>query len=221
MQPAIVLVSCEFLNEMFMKLDCVRIQSHQFVQGTSVPEILLLIRDDFTYDAYHYGIKTTVKSLSQNRIKNLKRWSHIQEAIRYLSNCDVSGKKDVLREMICSMGHTPVGKKKYEIETLIRAFEYFSISRFAYFRFRRDYELPSVDTLTRIASKVRNAGVGAFLNQIFGSLENRQKTCYLLIIIITEIQFSGYEEPLGIARYVVKLYRMMFPYNVQFVFKIV
>ena len=38
-------------------------------------------------------------------------------------------------------------------------------------------------------------------------------------IIITEIQFSGYEEPLGIARYVVKLYRMMFPYNVQFVLK--
>ena len=164
-----------------MKLDCVRIQSHQFVQGTSVPEFLLLIRDDFTYDAYHYGIKTTIKSLSQNRITNLKRWSHIQEAIRYLSNCDVSGKKDVLREMICSMGPTPVGKKKYEIETLIRAFKYFSISRSAYFRFRRDYELPSVDTLTRITSKVRNAGDDAFLNQIFGSLENRQKTCYLLI----------------------------------------
>ena len=80
-----------------MKLDCVRIQSHQFVQGTSVPEFLLLIRDDFTYDAYHYGIKTTVKSLSQNRITNLKRRSNIQKAIRYLSNCDVSGKKDVLR----------------------------------------------------------------------------------------------------------------------------
>ena len=42
-----------------------------------------------------------------------------------------------------------------------------------------------------------------------------------LHIIITEIQFSGYVEPLGIAQYVVKLYRMMFPYNVQFVFKIV
>ena len=164
-----------------MKLDCVRIQSHQFVQGTSVPDFLLLIRDDFTNDAYHYGIKTTVKSLSQNRITNLKRWSHIQEAIRYLNNCDVSGIKDVLREMICSMGPTPVGKKKYEIETLIRAFEYFSVSRSAYFRFRRDYELPSVDTLTRITSKVRNAGDDAFLNQIFGSLENRQKTCYLLI----------------------------------------
>ena len=48
-----------------MKLDCVRIQFHQFVQGTSVPEFLLLIRDDFTYDAYHYGIKTTIKSCSR------------------------------------------------------------------------------------------------------------------------------------------------------------
>ena len=64
---------------------------------------------------------------------------------------------------------------------MIRAFEYFSISRSAYFRFRRDYELPSVDTLTRITSNVRNAGDDAFLNQIFGSLENRQKTCCLLI----------------------------------------
>lgn len=83
--------------------------------------------------------------------------------------------------MICNMGSISVGKKKCEVETLIHAPKYFSISQAAFFRFWKDYELPSVDTLTRIMAKVRNAGDIASLIQIFGSLENHQKTCYLLI----------------------------------------
>ena len=42
--PAYVSLSSECF---VMKLDCVRIQSHQHDHGTSVPEYLLLIRNDF------------------------------------------------------------------------------------------------------------------------------------------------------------------------------
>ena len=41
-----------------MKLDCASIQSNQFVHGTSVPEYLLLILNDFSYHVYYYGIET-------------------------------------------------------------------------------------------------------------------------------------------------------------------
>ena len=58
-------------NYFLMKLDCVRIQSHQFVHVTSVQQYLLLIHNNFLYHAYHCGIKTAVKSLSQNRITYL------------------------------------------------------------------------------------------------------------------------------------------------------
>ena len=71
-----------------------------------------------------------------------KWWSHMQEEIRFSSNIDVSGKKGAIWEMIYCIGHTPVGKRKSEVETLIHVFEYFSISYLAYLRFRKDYELP-------------------------------------------------------------------------------
>ena len=55
-----------------MKLDCASIQSNQFVHGTSVPEYLLLILNDFSYHVYYYGIETVVKCLSRNRITYLQ-----------------------------------------------------------------------------------------------------------------------------------------------------
>ena len=66
---------------MKMRLDCVRIQSHQFIHGTSVPKYLLLICKNFVYDAYCHRIKTIVKGSFQNPITYIKRWLHIQEAI--------------------------------------------------------------------------------------------------------------------------------------------
>ena len=119
--------------------------------------------------------------MSQNRITYLKQCSHMQEAIRFLSNVDINGNKELLCEMICRMGSLSVGKKKHKVETLICASEHFSVSCSTYSRFRKDYGLPSVNTLTRITSKARNAGDDAFLNQIRGSLENLQKNCYLVI----------------------------------------
>ena len=86
-----------------------------------------------------------------------------------------------------------------------------------------------IQTLPPGHTLIPNAQYKSYINEksLWGGWRNKniisQENQAMLynIIIITEIQFSGYEEPLGIARYVVKVYRMMFPYNVQFVFEIV
>ena len=47
---------------------------------------MLKIKQDFSYEAYHSGIKCTIASLSQNRItrRPITRWSQIEEAVRFL-----------------------------------------------------------------------------------------------------------------------------------------
>ena len=60
-----------------------------------------------------------------------------------------------------------IGEKKYPTETLVRAFEYFSISGSAYSRMRNDYQL----TLTRLTSKVRNLGDDSFLKNVYLNMD--------------------------------------------------
>ena len=69
---------------------------------------------------------------------------------------EIDNKKDVLRQQMNSMKACCVGEKKYELNTIIRAFEYFATSRATYKILRNDYELPSVQTLRRLTSKVKN-----------------------------------------------------------------
>ena len=51
--------------------DCIIIQSTEFEQPSSIPRFLMKIFEDFTYVAYHCGIKCTITPLSSNRIKYL------------------------------------------------------------------------------------------------------------------------------------------------------
>ena len=52
----------------------IMIQSANFLEGTCVRRFSLKIK------AYHCGARCTIKTLSQNRIHVIKRWSHIEEA---------------------------------------------------------------------------------------------------------------------------------------------
>ena len=81
------------------------------------------------------------------------------------------------------MSSITIGKKKYSTETIVRAFEYFAISRSLYERLREDYELPSISLLTKLTSKLDSAMDDIeFLNSVFSKLENEmQKKCMLLI----------------------------------------
>ena len=47
---------------------------------------------------------------------------------------------------------------------------------------RNDYELPSIETLTRLTSKVSNIGDDSFLKNVYLNIDDeRQKSCFLLI----------------------------------------
>ena len=59
----------------------VMLQSIDYLEDTSVSRFNLKISSDFTYEAYHYGIRCTITSLSRNRIHYLNKWS--KETIRY------------------------------------------------------------------------------------------------------------------------------------------
>ena len=66
------------------------------------------------------------------------------------------------------MSYITIGKKKYSTETIVRAFEYFAISRSLYERLREDYELPSISLLTKLTSKLDSAiDDKVFLNSVF------------------------------------------------------
>ena len=175
------------LENVTMKVVCFQtsngliIQSSDYLDGTCVSRFNLKIHLDFSYEAFHCVIKCTINTLSRNRIHTLKKWSTIQEAIRYLNAMEIDNKKDVLRQQMNSMKACCVGEKKYELNTIIRAFEYFATSRATYKILRNDYELPSVQTLTRLTSKVKNVNDDIFLKNVFSNLNMKEKTCILLV----------------------------------------
>ena len=141
----------------------------------------MIIRQDFSYESYHCGVKCNIPTLSANRIYNLNRWSIIKECIRFLQAEELSHKKLILSEQTTAMGSKKVGEKKYEPATLVRAFEYYALSRSAYNRIRNDFELPSIRTLTKLTSSIRNLDDNDYLSNFFAGLPENRKTCILLI----------------------------------------
>ena len=132
------------------------IQSKFLIPDTAIPEFSLKISPDLSYRAYRIGIPCTIKTLSKNRITTLNSWSRINEALRYLSNNELSQHQKVLIDQIESMKPTKVGKKKYSASVLTRAFSYFAVSRSLYDRLCDDFQLPSIKILANITSRVSN-----------------------------------------------------------------
>ena len=93
------------------------------------------------------------------------------------------------------MGLTYVGENKYSDETIIRAFEYFALSRSAYNRLREEFELSSVRTITRITSRVNKLDDNLYIQKVFQNLNDvRQKTCILLldeVYVKAMLQYHG------------------------------
>ncbi|XP_065644326.1 uncharacterized protein LOC136075356 [Hydra vulgaris] len=162
--------------------DILYIQSSDFLKESAIARFLLCIYKDLTFEAFHCGVKISVMTLSSNRVYIMNKFSHIQEALRFLNCCEITPKKEVVYQQILSMNKTCIGGKKYPIETIVRAFEYFSLSRSAYNRIREDFELPSLRTLGRITSKCKSLDDTTYIRHIFSNLrDDRQKTCILLL----------------------------------------
>ena len=69
----------------------------------------LKIREDFTYEVHHFGVKCILTLLSSNKTIELNKWSAAE-----------------VKQQISSMRVTIVGDKIYKIETVVRACEYFT-----------------------------------------------------------------------------------------------
>lgn len=145
-----------------------------------IVQYLIKIFEDLRFETYHFGIKCYISSLSRNRMTKLDSWSKVEEVVRYLSAMELNNKKVVLQEHVIAMATKTVGKPIYGHEIIIRAFEYFATSRCLYNRLRRDYQLPSITTLTRITSKVSKVSEVPFLKSVFESIESNQKLCVIL-----------------------------------------
>ena len=114
------------------------------------PAFLLKISPDQSFEGFHAGVKTSIKSLCTNKIVKLNRWSQLEEALRYLNSLELDQKKSVLLEQCVSLGTTKVGTLKYSSEIIVRAFEYLATSRTLYKRLRKDFGLPGLATLNRL-----------------------------------------------------------------------
>ena len=53
----------------------------------------------------------------------------LDDSLQYLENLEVDKKKVLLSGIVESMGVTFVGEKRYSIDTLVQAFEYFVLSQ--------------------------------------------------------------------------------------------
>lgn len=158
------------------------VQSKAFCENSGIPKYTFKVKQDFTYISYHMGVRCYIKTLTKNHITLCNKWSTIQEILRFLDSFEIDSKKHVLMQQVGAMSHgTSFGGQKYTPEMIVRGFEYFSKSRSLYNQLRKDYELPSVSTLTRLTSKVSNIEDSAFLRGVFQSLNDGQKSYILLI----------------------------------------
>ena len=163
----------------FMDSDTLNIQSRKFMNG--VPIFVVHISPDQRFENFHLGVRCTADSLSRNKITTLKTWSALEENIRYLNSMLVDSKKVVIQQQLHVMSTHQVGKPLYTPDVVIRAFQYFATSRSLYERMRQDFQLPSVQTLTRITSKVAKADESTFSKSVFNALQERQRLCVLIL----------------------------------------
>ena len=152
--------------------DILVVQSKKFVEDTGITKFALHIFNDLSYEGFHSGVKSCIPSLSFNRCCKILRWSQFQEAIRFLRCKETSHQQSIILEQIKAMNTTTVTKPTYSPESIVRSFEYFSLSRSAYNRLRHDFKLPSTKTLTRLTSATRSLDTSVFIQKLFSSLSD-------------------------------------------------
>ncbi len=143
--------------------------------------LLRIFDETLQYEAYHCGVSCFITSLSKNKIQSISKWSVFNEAMRFLDNMPVSRKKNIIMEHLNAMKVPTVGERLYSSYCIVRAFEYFTVSRSLYSRLREDYQLPSISTLTKLTSRANKLDETALISKIFSNLEERQRMCILMV----------------------------------------
>ena len=161
-------------NEIYLQCD-------ELLEETGIFKFMIKIKEDFSYEAFHSGIKCIMLSLSQNRITQLTRWSQVNEAVRFFLNHSSTRKETVLHQQVSAMSVKSIGERKFSNAVIVRAFGYFALSRTAYNRLRQDFDLPNVTTLTRMTSSTKRYDDVAFYSKVFSNLSSQQKTCIVFV----------------------------------------
>ena len=115
-----------------------------------VPKFIIKIEDTLKFETFHMGVRIPIPWLYKNNITQLQSRSTIEKLVRHLSTYEVSHQVNVIREQMSSMSSCSVGKKMYSPNAIVRAFEYFSMSRSLYKKLRNDFQLPSIYIFQRI-----------------------------------------------------------------------
>ena len=147
--------------------EAVILQSSEFFVGTGMPRFVSKIDKYLKYEAFYFGVKCVISPLLTNKVMVLNRWMNIDESLRYLNFLEVT----------------------HSDETIIRAFEYFALSRSAYNLLREDFGLPSVRTITRVRSRVNKLDDNLYIQKRFQNLDDeRKKTCiyYLMTFMLRQ-----------------------------------
>ena len=103
----------------------------------------------------------------------------MKEIVRYLHLLP-DHKTDIIQQQISAQAPKRIGEFLYDTDIITRAFEYFATSRALYTKLRRDYQLPSISTLTRITSKVSKLNGGKFLDTVFKAIAENKRMCIIL-----------------------------------------
>ena len=158
--------------------NCIVLQSLHFEHG--IPQFVIKLFSDFNFSCYFFGSPCQIESLVSNSILVCKTWSTLTEIIRFLSSKQKSHKTQILLEQSSLTNKKAVPRKLYSLEMTTRTFEYFATSRALYSRLRKDFQLPSIRTLTKITSKVKNIDEQKFLLSVFKNLPHHQKQCIVI-----------------------------------------
>ena len=156
------------------------IQSQKFVQG-STPLFAVKLGEDFSFEAYHCGVLSSIPTLVSNKVYVCKTWSCLEEILRFLSNKLIDHKKTVMLESLNALGAKKVGHKLYSPAAIVQGFEYFATSRALYSKLVKDFPLPSIRTLTRLTAKVDKIEDISFIKNVLNQLPPEQRCCILLV----------------------------------------
>ena len=87
------------------------IQSKNFIQGVAVPQFLIKLNENLSFETYHCGAVCCVPTLTANKVVYCKTWSCLEETMRFLSNKPNDHKKEVIIENLKSIRTKRVDEK--------------------------------------------------------------------------------------------------------------
>ena len=149
--------------------------------SNTVAKFIIKIHPDLKYEAYQAGTRV-FPFASRLHVHKMETWTGLVAVLDYLEMSQPSHKNNVLLQHIdCMNKEKIVGQRVYDIEVILRAFEYYAVSRSCYHRLYKDYKLPCTDTLRKLTCKTKSINDLEFVKSVFNNLDEKQCQCLILV----------------------------------------